>query len=89
METEFILARSSGDPVFAIVLFGGFFAWGVGWLVYNLSTYIVATMVTPKKHARIRNLKSTEAYRSLHTDGYAVTPDWRTDAIERLKKSRN
>lgn len=86
---DFVMARSGGgDPIFLILIAGGFAAYGAIVAGYYFSTVILGFLITPRKHASLRDMKATEAYRSLRNDGYGVTPDWRIDAIERLQKEK-
>ncbi len=71
-----------------LIFAGGFAIYGAIVAGYYLSTHLISALVIPRKHAGLRDMRSTEAYRSLRSDGYGITPDWRTNAVEQLKKQR-
>lgn len=77
------------DPTFFVVMGSIFGLYGFVRGGHYLLSELIAAFVTPWQHASLRNMKKTEAYLSLRREFFNdIKPDWRTDAIARLKKER-
>jgi hypothetical protein len=60
------------------VLFGIYYGWRA----------IITAITIPRGHRRIGEFEHTRGCKELRKDGYAVTPDWSSNAMKTLKSKR-
>ncbi len=48
---------------------------------------VLASLVTPNGHRRYGHYQDSDGYKDLNSESYKVTPDWSSNAIEKVRKS--